>query len=64
MLFKPKNGLLFLDVNFFTQKISKIADEHNNKEVPFIIDCQTFNKVDYTAMKVCKNMIFLVFLSI
>lgn len=52
LLIKPDIGLFYPAADFLTKKVSELAENHSNNDIPLIIDCQRFKGVDYTAVKV------------
>ncbi|XP_033215482.1 sodium-independent sulfate anion transporter-like [Belonocnema kinseyi] len=51
LLIKPDIGLYYPAADFLTKKVSELAENHSNHDMPLIIDCQRFKGVDYTAVK-------------
>ena len=60
LLIQPDVGLFFPAVDFVANKISEIADERAEDNVPVVVDCQRFRGMDYTAVKVISiNLMFM-----
>ncbi|XP_071872237.1 sodium-independent sulfate anion transporter [Bombus fervidus] len=51
IVLKPDTGLFYPAANYFCNKVMKIIHKYDENNVPFIINCERIQSIDYTAIK-------------
>ncbi|CAK9818488.1 Sodium-independent sulfate anion transporter [Anthophora plagiata] len=51
IILQPDASLLYPTANYFCNKVTEIICKYDGSNIPFIIDCERVQNIDYTAIK-------------